>query len=400
MSSDILIGSFRNTCGRTGCTHVFEYEGPKPLDNISAMVNAHSADCIGHIIGCIFAAVHRYQTRSLTHRQCKAVRQAEEEATQYDYGREWHHGRGSSVPSPPRSTDATPPAVPAQAPVVHKTHKKAPSATMRTAHNTPVATPNAIQAHTAPTPGGYAPPVTIRTSNNTPVAAQNAIQAHTAPTPGGYAPPVTIRTSDNTPVAAQSQTHIIQGGGESVQFATIRNDDSAATTDPSQARAVKKKGTKRVSSSPSRTGSNTSDPAANKERAGGKKSARSEKERRLVLETDEWSVKATAHDVVCRGCENTIKLDRRSRFYPGLWEKHRNRCEGIKRKRREELAKARLLESQMTNPVPEPLYEPTTLFKRPTQTAQTTGDSDTTADTSGLAPGPRKSYYREHRQQL
>ncbi|KAK7042554.1 hypothetical protein R3P38DRAFT_2891164 [Favolaschia claudopus] len=60
-----------------------------------------------------------------------------------------------------------------------------------------------------------------------------------------------------------------------------------------------------------------------------KKTARSEAERRRLLETDEWAVKVTPHEVVCRGCSRPIRLDRRSRYYPGLWEKHRDRCEQV-----------------------------------------------------------------------
>ncbi|KAJ7908121.1 hypothetical protein B0H13DRAFT_2017413 [Mycena leptocephala] len=57
----------------------------------------------------------------------------------------------------------------------------------------------------------------------------------------------------------------------------------------------------------------------------GKKSSRSEAERRYALETDPWTTSVTPHEVVCRGCRRPIKLDRRSRYYPGLWEKHRDR---------------------------------------------------------------------------
>ncbi|KAJ7035391.1 hypothetical protein C8F04DRAFT_529264 [Mycena alexandri] len=60
-----------------------------------------------------------------------------------------------------------------------------------------------------------------------------------------------------------------------------------------------------------------------------KKSARSEAERRRALETDPWTLSVTPHEVVCRGCRRTIKLDRRSRYYPGLWEKHRDRCDHV-----------------------------------------------------------------------
>ncbi|KAF7340524.1 hypothetical protein MSAN_02123900 [Mycena sanguinolenta] len=62
-----------------------------------------------------------------------------------------------------------------------------------------------------------------------------------------------------------------------------------------------------------------------------KKTARSEAERRLALESDLCALKVTPHDVLCAGCQRVIKLDRRSRYYPGLWEKHRERCEGVER---------------------------------------------------------------------
>lgn len=66
----------------------------------------------------------------------------------------------------------------------------------------------------------------------------------------------------------------------------------------------------------------------------GKKSSRSEGERRRTLEDDEWTMRVTPHEVVCRGCRRSIKLDRRSRYYPGLWEKHRDRCEHVAKMRR------------------------------------------------------------------
>ncbi|KAJ7626800.1 hypothetical protein FB45DRAFT_920108 [Roridomyces roridus] len=76
-----------------------------------------------------------------------------------------------------------------------------------------------------------------------------------------------------------------------------------------------------------------SPPPPNARRGGpSKKSARSEAERRLSLEADIWIVPGTVepHAVVCRNCARRIKLDRRSRFYPGLWTKHRDRCcEGL-----------------------------------------------------------------------
>ncbi|KAJ7225111.1 hypothetical protein B0H12DRAFT_1223836 [Mycena haematopus] len=62
-----------------------------------------------------------------------------------------------------------------------------------------------------------------------------------------------------------------------------------------------------------------------------KKGARTEAQRRAVLTNDVWTTAVAPHEVRCRGCKSTIKLDGRSRYYPGLWEKHRLRCEGVKK---------------------------------------------------------------------
>jgi hypothetical protein len=60
-----------------------------------------------------------------------------------------------------------------------------------------------------------------------------------------------------------------------------------------------------------------------------KKGARTEAQRRAILNADRWTTTVAPHHVGCRGCKKTIKLDARSRYYPGLWEKHRERCEGV-----------------------------------------------------------------------
>ncbi|KAJ7223453.1 hypothetical protein GGX14DRAFT_658167, partial [Mycena pura] len=64
-----------------------------------------------------------------------------------------------------------------------------------------------------------------------------------------------------------------------------------------------------------------------------KKTARKEAERKALLEADPWALMVSATQVVCGGCMQTIRLDARSRYYPGLWEKHRDRCDGVRVKR-------------------------------------------------------------------
>ncbi|KAJ7865427.1 hypothetical protein B0H14DRAFT_3442913 [Mycena olivaceomarginata] len=49
-----------------------------------------------------------------------------------------------------------------------------------------------------------------------------------------------------------------------------------------------------------------------------KKTVRSEAESRHALESDSCALKVAPHDVLCAGCHRVIKLDRRSRYYPGL----------------------------------------------------------------------------------
>lgn len=63
------------------------------------------------------------------------------------------------------------------------------------------------------------------------------------------------------------------------------------------------------------------------------KTARSEAVRKALLEEDPWTLTVEPTQVECGGCNQIIKLDGRSRYYPGLWEKHRDRCEKVREKR-------------------------------------------------------------------
>ncbi|KAJ6520699.1 hypothetical protein DFH09DRAFT_227144 [Mycena vulgaris] len=61
-----------------------------------------------------------------------------------------------------------------------------------------------------------------------------------------------------------------------------------------------------------------------------KKSAHTEAQRRVALEADPWTMNVEVTKLVCRGCGRTIRLDGRSRYYPGLWWKHREHCERVR----------------------------------------------------------------------
>jgi hypothetical protein len=56
-----------------------------------------------------------------------------------------------------------------------------------------------------------------------------------------------------------------------------------------------------------------------------------EGERKEYLENDEYTANVRPRSVKCRGCGKVIRLDKRSRYYPGLWDKHRGKCPAILR---------------------------------------------------------------------
>ncbi|KAJ8584626.1 hypothetical protein M405DRAFT_866063 [Rhizopogon salebrosus TDB-379] len=61
------------------------------------------------------------------------------------------------------------------------------------------------------------------------------------------------------------------------------------------------------------------------------KQRKTEAERKQELENDEYCSDVQPTSVICRGCEKDISLDKRSRYYPGLWRKHKQKCPGIQR---------------------------------------------------------------------
>jgi hypothetical protein len=71
-------------------------------------------------------------------------------------------------------------------------------------------------------------------------------------------------------------------------------------------------------------GGNSSKAIANR-----RKQHKKEFQRKQELEDDEYAVDVKPKSVKCRGCQRSLKLDKRSRYYPGLWLKHRKKCRDI-----------------------------------------------------------------------
>lgn len=62
-----------------------------------------------------------------------------------------------------------------------------------------------------------------------------------------------------------------------------------------------------------------------------RKNMMGEQERKEKLLSDEWTSNVMPQSVDCGACGKTISLDKRSRYYPGLWLKHRGKCQELKR---------------------------------------------------------------------
>lgn len=65
--------------------------------------------------------------------------------------------------------------------------------------------------------------------------------------------------------------------------------------------------------------------------SGCERKRRTLEQRKLELEQDEYTENITTNSVVCGGCRKEISLDKRSKYYPGLWLKHRYKCPGIEK---------------------------------------------------------------------
>lgn len=65
--------------------------------------------------------------------------------------------------------------------------------------------------------------------------------------------------------------------------------------------------------------------------AGWERKRKTEEQRKRELEGDEFTADVTVTSVTCVGCGKQISLDKRSRYYPGLWVKHRNKCPDVEK---------------------------------------------------------------------
>ncbi|KAG1728913.1 hypothetical protein EDB19DRAFT_136887 [Suillus lakei] len=75
--------------------------------------------------------------------------------------------------------------------------------------------------------------------------------------------------------------------------------------------------------------------------AGSSERRKKEDERKEELENDEYTEVVRPTSVRCRECQKIIRLNKRSRYYPGLWVKHRGKCPGILKLEDDELTRRR-----------------------------------------------------------
>ncbi|KAJ7730961.1 hypothetical protein B0H14DRAFT_2998709 [Mycena olivaceomarginata] len=210
---------FRNTCGRRGCGHVFEYDGADPLGNIHRLVREHSPLCGG----------------LRAERSISFWRQPER--------------------PPPPVAEAS------------------------------------FSSSSASSVGSGAGDTTRASSPSTATSASASLSTGPKRRTRARAPSATPSTASGSSLSSVSSSASRLG---------IDIDGSST---------AKGKG---KSKSPN----------------GASKSSHTEPQRRALLAADPLirPGSITPHTVGCAVCKKTIRLDRRSRYYPGLWVKHRVRC--------------------------------------------------------------------------
>ncbi|KAJ7644902.1 hypothetical protein FB45DRAFT_1021644 [Roridomyces roridus] len=234
--------TFRNTCGRPGCSHVFEFSGLNPLESISSLVSQHAVTCAGRSAGS-----------------------ATEKAVERD-----HTLRPHEIP------DATPRVWRSQIPISMLVHGNE----------------DADRNSRSPSPAW------ITSVSSSPCSRSSSLSDDNHP-PRSPSPPSSISAHSGTTSSSSSPC----SRSSSLPPLTAIRHPSA----PPRPRSIPR----------------TRRPRPHK------KSAHTESQRRLILESDPYILPGslTPREVVCGGCHRRIKLDQRSKYYPGLWEKHRGRCD-------------------------------------------------------------------------
>ncbi|KAJ7327909.1 hypothetical protein DFH08DRAFT_967694 [Mycena albidolilacea] len=215
--------AFRNTCGRRGCGHVFEYDGADPLGNIHRLVREHSPLCGG---------LRAESSISF-----------------------WRQPERPPPPPPPPVEEAS------------------------------------FRSSSASSVGSGAGDTTRASSPSTATSASASLST---------------RPKRRTRARAPSATPSTASGSS---LSSVSSSASRLGIDIDGSSTAKGKG---KSKSPN----------------GASKSSHTEPQRRALLAADPLirPGSITPHTVGCAVCKKTIRLDRRSRYYPGLWVKHRVRC--------------------------------------------------------------------------
>ncbi|KAJ6573419.1 hypothetical protein DFH09DRAFT_1151830 [Mycena vulgaris] len=270
--------SFQSQCGRRGCTYVFRYEGTDPFAALATMVKAHRSHCFGRDIG-------------ITHRCDTGWAPSEE------MGKQWEKPAGDAA----RFTSKW---------KVEATDKDAMDCDTTDEWDQPAAMP--ISEHR----GGVNDMdcVTARAGQQCRAAmsADNTVMSTSEGKAGATGMDCNIaRTGQQCRAADGSADKVMQDGDEN--YATMRS-------------CRKPKGT--LATAAKRTSKKVVAPQTQRTRK--KKSAHTEAQRKAALEADPWTLKVEFAKLVCRGCGRTIRLDGRSRYYPGLWWKHREHCERVR----------------------------------------------------------------------
>ncbi|KAJ6470913.1 hypothetical protein C8R45DRAFT_1165533 [Mycena sanguinolenta] len=299
--------AFENPCGRRGCAHIFKCGGTNPVQDLAVLVARHAPHCIGRII----SATHGCDTEAmvdLLHRQecdhTTDLRLGDNNATDFP---DSYAGSEASTADLYMSDDlyVSEGEMPLDGPDFKRTVAvesiNAPAKFRRKLGN----------ACVDATLAGVETPV---------------VERAVSPDISSTVPSRRRKRAEDPEADVDVDTHDILVSSDGAFTVSIscgpptkrRKTAASASAPKSKSRFHKPK--------PMPAPAATTAPPTIK-----KKGARTEAQRRAVLTNDPWTLTVGPQSVLCRGCRNTIQLDGRSRYYPGLWEKHRLRCEGVKK---------------------------------------------------------------------
>ncbi|KAJ7470224.1 hypothetical protein B0H11DRAFT_2434417 [Mycena galericulata] len=311
--------TIESTCGRPGCTHIYRHDGRNPFTDLSVLMKAHRPHCVG----VAFAATHHCGIRwTPTPQMVRQFPRATYDPERSYFGPEYY--MDEAIWNSPEEEEKP----------------GGDDEVINSSYRSSAGHPEAPDADTETMALGDSRYTSAETSRSMPPYSEHAARREervmkdiaTGIPPKSAIPARPSRYTRTTMSQGKKRADMTRGSSscERMSFAEESqidlpwNDHGQRHDYPAMLDSFSP-----TDSSASASGEGPLySSAATTSKA--KKTAHSAAERKFILEKDPWTGLVDKKRVVCRGCGRTIKLDARSDYYPGLWEKHRMRCQDIR----------------------------------------------------------------------